>query len=89
METFGWAIKQMQNGSCVRRTGWNGKGMHIYLEDMHIETIPDGVYKDEKRRYAPYFVLYNAQGIHQPGWNASTPDCLAVDWEIVPDEELE
>ena len=25
----------------------------------------------------------NAQGKWQPGWNPSTPDCLAEDWLIV------
>ena len=27
--------------------------------------------------------MYNAQGKWQPGWNPSTPDCLADDWLIV------
>lgn len=30
-EGIGWAVKQMQNGSRVRRAGWNGKGMFVFL----------------------------------------------------------
>jgi hypothetical protein len=85
---IGEAVQAMLKGDCVRRAGWNGKGMHIYIEDGHTETIPGGVFKGEKREYAPHMVLFNAQGVHQPGWNASTPDLLATDWEIVPYDEL-
>ncbi len=31
MNTIGWAVKQMQDGQKVRRSGWNGKGMFIVL----------------------------------------------------------
>ena len=30
---FGQAIEAMKEGELVQRKGWNGKGMHIYLED--------------------------------------------------------
>ena len=32
-ESFGWAIKQLKNGSKVYREGWNGKGMWIELQN--------------------------------------------------------
>ena len=28
---IGWAVKQMQNGDRVARSGWNGKGMFLFL----------------------------------------------------------
>ena len=66
---IGWAVKQMQQGNPVRRSGWNGKGMQI-----HIQAFPN---------CEPCIILYNAQGKTQPGWNASTPDLLATDWEVI------
>lgn len=28
---FGWAIQQLKAGKRVRRAGWNGKGMYLWL----------------------------------------------------------
>jgi hypothetical protein len=28
---IGWAVKEMHNGNRVRRAGWNGKGMYLFL----------------------------------------------------------
>jgi Protein of unknown function (DUF2829) len=81
---IGQAITALKSGKMVRRSGWNGKGMHIYLEDMWSFPIRAGIYKGQKRSYGECLVLYIAsQELHQPGWNASTPDLLAEDWEIV------
>lgn len=79
---FGEAIQAVKDGKLVRRAGWNGKGMHVYLEDMFSFPVRDGVYKGTSRTYAPTLVLFTTAGVHQPGWNASTPDVLADDWEI-------
>lgn len=73
---FGQALEAMKANKSVGRTGWNGKGMHIYLEDY-----PPGAILG--RTYAPCIVMFTAQGTHQPGWLASQPDMLAEDWEIV------
>lgn len=81
--TFGEAIKEIKDGGMVRRAGWNGKGMHIYLEDGYSETVKGGVFAGEVRKYEPVICMYNAQGTHQPGWLANQPDILAEDWEIV------
>ena len=29
--SIGWAVKQLQNGSRVRRAGWSGKNMFLFL----------------------------------------------------------
>lgn len=81
---FGDAIRALKNTSLVRRSGWNGKGMHLYLEDQLRFTI-----KASKnthgidRQYEPCIVMFTAQQKHQPGWLASQADMLADDWEIV------
>ena len=77
---FGQAIEALKAGKSVRRKGWNGKGMHIYLEDWVEGTLTFGA---DERHYKPVIVMYTAQGEHQPGWLASQADMLADDWELV------
>ena len=81
---IGEAVIAIKNGDAVRRSNWNGKGMHVYLEDQLSYTIPGGIFKGTRREYAPVVVLCNAKGIHQPGWVCSQEDLLATDWEVVP-----
>ena len=68
---IGWAVKQMWNGSRVRRAGWNGKNMHLELQvsDAH------------SKMTLPYVYMFTAQGDLVP-WVCSQTDLLAVDWEI-------
>jgi hypothetical protein len=80
---FGEAIEAMREGKSVSRAGWNGKGMHIYLEDDKAFTIGAGVFKGTTRQFEPHFVMFTAQGKHQPGWLASQADMLADDWGVV------
>ena len=70
--TFGWAIKQMQNGSRVWRAGWNGKGMWVALQ------VPDA----HSKMTLPYIYMSTAQGDLVP-WLASQTDVLAEDWRAV------
>ena len=79
---FSQALHELKDGACVRRAGWNGKGMHIYLETANIVKVRGGVYKGATRIYDPCIVMLTAQGKHQPGWLASQADLLAEDWEI-------
>ena len=81
---FGQAIEALKSGLMVRRLGWNGKGMHIYLEDSYSMAIGGGVFKGQSRKYEPAIFMFTAQGKHQPGWLASQADMLADDWEMVP-----
>lgn len=69
---FGQAIEALKTGSRVSRAGWNGKGMHVYLETLLERT--DGLPLE------PYLVMFTAAGKHQPGWLASQADMLAEDW---------
>lgn len=71
---FGDAIVHMQEGARASRSGWNGKGMYVYIEDWR------GVQVD----LAPCFVMRTATGDLQPGWLASQADMLADDWGVVP-----
>jgi len=82
---FGEAIKALNEGKRVQRKGWNGKGMHIYKEDMFVfpDKLPKDINPSIKRTYEPCIILYTTHGTHQPGWNASTSDIFSDDWQIV------
>jgi hypothetical protein len=85
---IGDAIEAVKRGEWIRRAGWNGKGMHIYLEDELEAAIGSRSERLTRgRKVHPYLVLFTPAGTHQPGWNASTPDLLAEDWEVVPENE--
>ena len=77
---FGDAIREMKAGKCVQRAGWNGKNMHIYLDEGGKYSVHGGAHN---REYMPMICMYTAQGTHQPGWLASQPDMLAEDWSVV------
>lgn len=80
--TFGQAIEELKKGARVQREGWNGKNMHIYLENHFHAILGMGDMKHE-RKYNPVIIMFTALGEHQPGWLASQADILAEDWQIV------
>lgn len=71
-KTFGWAIKQLQNGDKVSRSGWNGKGMWLALQ------TPDA----NSKMTLPYIYMKTADNNLVP-WLASQTDMLATDWGVV------
>jgi len=79
---FGQAIEALKDNQHVQRSGWNGKGMHIYLEEGRHLPIAVGVEKNTTRHYDPVICMYTAQGTHQAGWLASQADILAEDWQV-------
>ena len=81
--TFSNALNALKQGKKLAREGWNGKGMHVYLEEGRHLPLAAGIEKGTTRTYEPVFVMYTAQGTHQPGWLASQSDMLAEDWVIV------
>ena len=83
---FGEAIEALKEGRCVQRRGWNGKDMHLYLEEYFEYILKGGVFGGQTRKYDPVICMYTAQGTHQPGWLASQADMLAEDWQIVEPE---
>lgn len=72
MNGIGWAVKEMQNGNKVCRSGWNGKGMHLELQ------VPDA----HSKMTLPYVFMKTAQGDLVP-WLCSQTDLLATDWQAV------
>jgi hypothetical protein len=85
--SFEVALAFLKAGRRVRREGWNGKGMFLFL-------IPGSVFTvDPKRPLAAHFPagtevqyhahidMWTAQGYVVP-WLASQADLLSEDWEL-------
>lgn len=102
--TFGEALERLKDGEAVRRDGWNGKGMLIWLR--HGSVDPDGP-DGEKFRVGgvdcglfnegdtgtgtrmPCLCMRAADGATVEGWLASQTDMLAEDWLLVAPGEDE
>lgn len=95
---FGWALNQLRQDRRVRRAGWNGKGMWLALTPgsvipatsaRSIATISLAGERAPTLDAAgtididAHIDLRTASGTIQPGWNASQPDMLATDWQVV------
>lgn len=84
--SFSWAVDALKNGCRVRRTGWNGKGMFIFL-------VPGSVFEVNRQpmlsvfgpgthiQYHAHIDMMTAQGYVVP-WLASQADILDEDWEM-------
>lgn len=86
MNEIGWAVKQMHNGSRVRRSGWNGKGMFLFLVPGSVFTVNRppllGIYPEGTEiNYHAHVDMKTADGPIVP-WLCSQTDLLAVDWEL-------
>jgi hypothetical protein len=90
--TFGSAIAALKDGKRVARTGWNGKGMYLWL-------LPAALVKSEWCR-EPWLkkLAEDAGGSIEAlgsirmltadkkvltGWLASQTDMLSEDWQLV------
>jgi hypothetical protein len=72
LQGIGWAVKQMQNGSKVARSGWNGKDMYLALQ------VPDA----NSKMSLPYVYIKTVDDKLVP-WLCSQTDLLATDWFVV------
>jgi hypothetical protein len=84
---FGWALDALKRGEKVLRSGWNGKGMFLFLvpgSTFKVSRAPLlGVYPEGTEiNYCPHIDMKTADGKVVP-WLASQTDMLAEDWEIV------
>lgn len=95
MMTFGAAIKELQDGNKVRRTGWNGKGMYLWL--LPAATVPAEWCKEPHLKKLAgdnggtveclaSIRMRTADSKVLTGWLASQTDMMATDWEVVEAE---
>lgn len=86
--TFGVAIAMLKRGLKVARTGWNGKGMFLFLvpgSTFKVSRPPLlGIYPEGKEiNYHAHIDMKTADDKVVP-WLASQTDVLAEDWVLVP-----
>lgn len=92
--TFGHAIEALKEGKSVARSGWNGKGMFLFL--LPAGTVPTKVIHDpalkavvEREVGGETFEalgsirMFTADKKILTGWLASQTDILSEDWCIV------
>lgn len=93
---FGQAINALNDGLCVRRSGWNGKGLLVFRQVPSVitteiipkmQSLPESVKKILIERgqsiyYSNQLALLNPDNSIN-GWSPSVSDALANDWEIV------
>lgn len=84
---FSDALNHIKAGYRLRRAGWNGKGMFVFL-------VPGSVFKVNREpllsilgegtevQYHAHIDMKTAQGYVVP-WLASQADVLATDWREV------
>lgn len=93
--SFGLAIEALKLGKCVARAGWNGKGMHLWLNRgafageppvSHIQGVSISffdAYEGDVVTRLPNINMCSADGSTVTGWLARQTDILAEDWNIV------
>jgi hypothetical protein len=77
---FAYALNALKEGQKVERSGWNGKGMYLFLVAENEWSLAMGRPGDGKN--LPWIGMKTVQGDLVP-WLASQTDILADDWSIV------
>ena len=82
---FGTAIDAVKNGQRVARSGWNGKGMYVFLAEVTEFNTDANLseFENQDVEVGDILVLCTAQKTLQPGWLATQSDMLAEDWYIL------
>lgn len=94
---FGTAIKFLQAGGAIRRSGWNGKGLFVVKQvPSHItgdiipnmQSLPQSAKNILMSRENPHIDYTNQMLIINPdgradSWVPSSSDVFAEDWEVV------
>jgi len=86
MQSFGWALEQLKAGERVCRSGWNGKGMFLFLVPGSVFKVNRppllGIYPEGTEiRYHAHIDMKTATGDIVP-WLCSQTDALAEDWDL-------
>lgn len=78
--TIGWAVKQLHNGSRVRRRGWSSLKTWVAYIPPGAAQLPNKM--ADGYPTGPMLVLRTSDDeIAQ--WTCATADLLATDWEMV------
>ena len=85
--TFSEALDRLKKGDLVARSGWNGKGMFLFLvpgSTFRVNREPlSSIYEEGTQiNYHAHIDMKTADGTVVP-WLASQSDVLAEDWVII------
>lgn len=85
--SFSDALTSLKKGHRIARTGWNGKGMFLFLVPgshfvVNREPLLSIMGEGTSVEYHAHIDMKTAQGYVVP-WLASQADLLDDDWEIV------
>ncbi len=91
---FGDAIAAIKSGKRVARSGWNGKGMYLWLlpaanvktewcREPHLKAVAES--NGGEIECLGSIRMMTADKKVLTGWLASQTDILAEDWSILPD----
>lgn len=86
--SFSEALKWLKEGRKLFRSGWNGKGMFIFLNPGSNIVVSEGrplaahLPIGTAIECLPYLMMKTADGKLVP-WLASQTDILAEDWSVV------
>lgn len=98
--TFGQAIEALKEGKRVTRSGWNGKGMFLFLlpagnipksaiHDIALRKVVDEHCEGDTFPALPSIRMWtvdaNGRRAVLTGWLASQTDMLSEDWVILQD----
>ena len=84
---FGQALAALKEGKRVARSGWNGKGMFLFLVAgsnfiVNREPLLSIMGAGAHVTYRPHIDMMDAEGKVVP-WLASQTDIMAEDWSVV------
>jgi hypothetical protein len=90
--TFGKALEELKAGNKVRRSGWNGKGMYLWLlpaanikaewcKEPHLKRLAED--NGGEIEALGSIRMLTADKKILTGWLASQTDMLCEDWETV------
>ena len=95
---YGEAIEALKAGKMVTRSGWNGKGMFLWLKPAAIiksewckDPILKGIVDDNggEMMANPTVCMKTADNKITTGWVASQTDMMAEDWSIYEKKEFD
>lgn len=85
--TFGDALHYLKQGKKVSRTGWNGKGMFVFLVAGSVFAVNRapllGIFPEGTEiTYRPHLDIKNVDGSIST-WVPSVGDVMANDWQVL------
>lgn len=79
---FGEALKKLNSGDKVARSGWNGKSMFLFLIAGNTWSFDCDIEGVDEIDTLPFICMKTADQKLVP-WLASQTDILADDWQVI------